>query len=115
MAAKRICYFIAVLIMGFALVACEGVKISEINADPGRYENKEVAIVGRVTDSYGVLGNGAYELDDGTGRIWVVTTRGVPSKGSRVGAKGHVYTGITVQGRAFGTVLQETGRKAEGG
>jgi len=54
--------------------------ISKINADPARYRNKEVAIVGTVRDSYGALGNGAYEIDDGTGRLWVVTRRGIPSR-----------------------------------
>ena len=96
------------------LTACPNqVTISRLNADPGRYRNKEVAIVGNVTDSYGVLGNGAYELDDGTGRIWVVTRRGVPSRGARVGAKGRVYTGFSFAGRSFGTVLEESDRRAK--
>jgi hypothetical protein len=98
----------------FLLTACPSqTTISRINADPGRYRNKEVAIVGNVTDSYGVLGNGAYEIDDGTGRIWVVTRRGVPSRGARVGAKGRVYTGFNWGGRNFGTVLEETDRRSK--
>ena len=98
----------------FLLTACPSqTTISRINADPGRYRNKEVGIVGNVTDSYGVLGNGAYEIDDGTGRIWVVTRRGVPSRGARVGAKGRVYTGFNWGGRNFGTVLEETGRTSK--
>lgn len=104
-----------ILIGTLILTACpQQETISKINADPGRYRNKEVGIAGNVTDSYGVLGNGAYELDDGTGRIWVVTTRGVPTRGSRVGAKGKVYTGFSWAGRSFGTVLQETDRRAKG-
>jgi len=96
------------------LTACPSqTTISKINADPGRYRNKEVAIVGNVTDSYGVLGNGAYEIDDGTGRLWVVTRRGVPSRGARVGAKGHVYNGFQFGGRTFGTVLEETARSSK--
>jgi hypothetical protein len=95
------------------LTACPSkTTISKINADPARYRNKEVAIAGSVTDSYGVLGNGAYEIDDGTGRLWVVTKRGVPSRGARVGAKGRVYTGFNFGGRNFGTVLEETDRRA---
>jgi hypothetical protein len=98
-----------------ALTACPSqTTISRINADPGRYRNKEVGVVGTVTDSYGVLGQGAYEIDDGTGRLWVVTRRGVPSKGSRVGAKGRVYTGFNFGGRSFGTVLEETDRSVKG-
>lgn len=96
------------------LTACPSqTTISKINADPGRYRNKEVGVVGVVRDSYGVLGNGAYELDDGTGRLWVVTRRGVPSRGARVGAKGKIYTGFNFGGRNFGTVLEETDRASK--
>ena len=102
------------LIGALLFTACpQQETISRINADPGRYRNKEVSIVGTVSDSYGVLGNGAYEVNDGTGKIWVVTTRGVPSRGSRVGAKGKVYTGFNFGGRSFGTVLQETDRRVK--
>ncbi|MCM3873136.1 MAG: hypothetical protein ND895_20835 [Pyrinomonadaceae bacterium] len=112
--AKRVGLISLVLIGAVLLTACpEKETISRINADPGRYRDKEVGIVGNVTDSYGVLGTGAYEIDDGTGRIWVVTTRGVPSRGSRVGAKGKVHTGFAIQGRSFGTVLQETDRQVK--
>ena len=97
----------------FLLTACPSqTTISKIKADPARYKNKEVGIVGNVTDSYGVLGNGAYEIDDGTGRLWVVTRRGVPSRGARVGAKGRIYTGFNFGGRNYGTVLEESDRRA---
>ena len=96
------------------LAACPSqTTISKINADPARYRNKEVAIVGTVRDSYGALGNGAYEIDDGTGRLWVVTRRGVPSRGARVGVKGHVYNGFNWAGRNYGTVLEETDRRVK--
>src|SRR6267378_1443979 len=96
--------FFSVLVGAMVLTACSETTISKINADPARYKNKEVGVVGRVTDSYGIMGAGTYELDDGTGRIWVATTRGVPAKGSRVGVKGHVLTGFALAGRSFGTV-----------
>ena len=112
---KRLAPSSLILIAAVLLTACpQQDTISRINADPGRYRNKEVGVAGKVTDSYGVLGNGAYEIDDGTGRIWVVTTRGVPSRGSRVGAKGKIYTGFNFGGRSFGTVLQETDRQVRG-
>lgn len=111
---KRLGLIPLILIGAVLLTACpKRETIARINADPGRYRNKEVGIAGSVTDSYGVLGNGAYEIDDGTGRIWVVTTRGVPSRGSRVGAKGKIHTGFSFGGRSFGTVLQETGREVK--
>jgi hypothetical protein len=113
--ARRLGLSSVILIGAIFLTACpKQDTISRINGDPGRYRNKEVGIAGNVTDSYGVLGNGAYEIDDGTGRIWVVTTRGVPSRGSRVGAKGRVHTGFSFGGRSFGTVLEETDRRVQG-
>jgi hypothetical protein len=111
---KRLGSLSVILAAVVLLTACPSqTTISKINADPARYRNKEVAIVGTVRDSYGVLGNGAYEIDDGTGRLWVVTRRGVPSRGARVGAKGKIYTGFNFGGRNFGTVLEENDRRAK--
>ena len=106
----------AVLIGGLLLLtACPSqTNIAKINADPDRYRGKEVGIAGTVTNSYGALGAGAHEIDDGTGRIWVATTRGFPSKGSRIGAKGYVRNGFTFAGRSFGTVMEETDRRTRG-
>jgi len=111
---KKIAAASLVLTAVLLLTACPSqTTISKINADPARYRNKEVAIVGTVRDSYGALGQGAYEIDDGTGRLWVVTRRGVPSRGSRVGAKGRVYNGFNFGGRNYGTVLEETDRRSD--
>ena len=85
--------------------------INRVNNDPTRYRNKEVLIVGTVTNSFGALGQGAYELDDETGKIWVVTRRGVPSRGARVGAVGRYIQGVNWGGRNFGSALEETDRK----
>jgi len=112
---KRLASGSLILAAVLLLTACPSqTTISQINADPARYRNKEVGIVGTVRDSYGALGNGAYEIDDGTGRLWVVTRRGVPSRGARVGVKGRIYTGFNWGGRNYGTVLEETGRSAKG-
>jgi hypothetical protein len=96
------------------LTACPSkTTISKINQDPARYRAKQVGLIGTVTDSYGVMGNGVYEVDDGTGRIWVVTTRGVPSRGSRVGVSGRVYTGLQFGGRNYGLGLKEENRQTK--
>ncbi len=89
-------------------------NIGKINADPQRYFDKEVGIGGTVIDSYGVpFVGGAYEIEDDTGKIWVLTERGVPSKGSRVGVKGRVLNGPTFRGRNFGTALRESERRVK--
>jgi len=111
---RRLALVPALLVATLLVTACPPKEtIARINADPGRYRNKEVGIVGTVTDSYGVLGNGAFEIDDGTGRLWVVTTRGVPARGSQVGVKGKIYTGFSFGGRSFGTVMQESSRSVK--
>ena len=108
-------FFLSIILAGvLALTACPSkTTISKINQDPGRYRDKQVGLIGTVTNSYGALGNGVYELDDGTGRIWVVTTHGVPSRGSRVGVSGRVYTGIQYDGRNYGLGLKEEDRRTK--
>jgi hypothetical protein len=87
-------------------------RIAEINRDPGRYYNREVTVVGRVTRSYGALGQGVYEIDDGTGRMWVLTEKyGVPGKDAYVGVTGKVYPGLTYEGRTYGMGMREIGRR----
>lgn len=97
----------------FCLTACPSrTDIAKINSDPDRYRNKEVGIAGRVTESYGVpLLGGAYELDDGTGKIWVISRSGSPTRGAEVGARGRVQSGVTFGARNFGTVLIESERR----
>ena len=112
---KKTTFLVAILAGTLLLTACPSqTNISKINSDPGRYRGKEVGIVGTVTNSYGFLGNGAYELDDGTGKIWVATKRGIPSKGAHVGTKGYIQNGVSYNGRTYGTVLQETDRRVSG-
>ena len=102
------------LVCVLPLAAFAKTSINKINADPGRYYNKKVTIEGRVTDSYGVYGEGAYQIDDGTGRIWIIAERAVPARDSYVEAKGHVVTGFVFHGRNMAAAVQETGRKAKG-
>jgi hypothetical protein len=114
MTVRKNCYFAAMMIMGFALISCERIRIGEINSDPGRFMHKEVAVAGMVTQSIGAFGKGIYQLDDGTGTLWVLSgSRGVPSKGARVGVKGTVTPTVTFLGINYATVMQESDRRAE--
>jgi hypothetical protein len=112
MTLKRAGFSIAMLTLGFVLVACEHPKIGDINADPGRFINKEVVVTGTVVQSIGALGQGVYKIDDGTGQLWVWSNgRGVPSKGAKVGVKGLVTESVTFLGINYATVLRETDRR----
>ena len=106
--------FLIVLLAGLlSVTALAKTTINKINADPSRYHDKKVTIVGTVTDSYGGMGQGAYEIDDGTGKMWVIADRTVPARGARVEVKGRLYTGFVYRGRNMATALRETGRKAK--
>ena len=96
-----------------AVVGCPQHKsIADILRDPAYYATRDVAIVGTVTHSYGALGTGVYEIDDGTGKLWVFAeSTGVPSDGTRVATYGHIQPTITFGGRSFATVLKEQKRK----
>lgn len=108
----RILALTAFLACTIFLTACpQQTTIGKLQNDPARYRNKEVALVGNVTNSFGALGYGAYELDDETGRVWVLTERGVPAKGARIGTVGKFVNGVTWGGRKFGSAFQETDRR----
>lgn len=75
--------------LALTLVACR-TTINQVLAEPGRYADQEVTVGGEVVKSVSLLGRGAYQIDDGTGRLWVVTKRGAPRQGARVAVKGRV-------------------------
>jgi len=108
-----------ILIGVLMLVGCESgrTRISAILNDPGRYMGQEVNIGGEITNTYDVnlfiADVGAYQVDDGTGRIWVTTQNGVPSKGRQVAVRGKVARGITVGGESLGTTIHETDRRVK--
>ena len=87
-------------------------SIERINRDPGRYVGKDVTVAGHVTSSFGALGSGVFEIDDGTGRMWVYSQRyGVPSNGAKVAVTGQLQQGFSFGGRSFATILRESERR----
>lgn len=101
--------------IAFFAAACEKVTIARLIDDPTKYANKEVGVVGTVSNSFGVSvlgqGGGIYKVDDGTGSIWVVSQRGVPVKGARVGVKGRVQNGVVYNGKNYGLGMIEDDRR----
>lgn len=84
-------------------------SIADINRDPGRFSGKDVSIHGVVSDSFGAMGNGVFQLDDGTGRMWVYSQNfGVPGNGNKISVTGRVQQGLAVGGRNFGVILRQT-------
>jgi hypothetical protein len=95
------------------LAGCAPVTIGRITADPSRYRNKSVTVEGTVTNSVGVMGKGGYQIDDGTGSIYVISGSGVPSRGSRVEVTGRVSPGVEVLGTPVGVAIREANHKVK--
>lgn len=110
----------AVMIFALIMAGCEKKSINEIRANPSKYANKEVSIVGNVSRSFSLLGRGAYEIDDGTGKLWIISEKGVPREGARVLVKGTIQDGYSLGGLiklpeavSSGMVMIETEHKSK--
>ena len=92
------------------LVGCPTqASIADINKDPGHYSGKDVTIHGTVSEGFGALGNGIFQMDDGTGRMWVYSQNfGIPGNGNKIAITGRVQQGFSFGGRNFGVILQQT-------
>jgi hypothetical protein len=89
-----------------------GTTIRKIQNDPAKFYGKEVGIKGRVTSSFGALGQGVYQVDDGTGKIWVLSEGyGVPGKDADVKVVGRVVESVAFGGKSFATALRQTERR----
>jgi len=108
--------FIAAAVI-FAAGCPQRKTIAEIERNPSRHINREFVIVGVVRDSYGLsipgtpMRGGIYKVDDGTGSIWVVTERTVPSRGAEIAVRGTVGNGVSWSGRNYGLGMYEKNRK----
>ena len=109
---KQLVCIVSLVLATFLLAGCPPREsIAKVKMDPGRYAGREISIAGRVTDAFGAMGHGAFEVDDGTGRIWVVTGTGVPETGAKLAVVGHVEQGVAIAGRNFAVILRETERR----
>ena len=101
----------ASLMLGFVLVglnACSRtIHIRDLLDKPQEYDGKTVQIAGTVTQSAGILGTGAFEVDDGTGRIYVIARgQGVPREGAKTKAKGRFESVFSILGRTMAAIVQ---------
>jgi hypothetical protein len=87
---KHYALIIGAVLVALMIVSCERKAIKDIKLEPGRYSQQPVVVSGKVVRSFSVAGKGAYEIDDGTGRLWIVAEKSVPHEGARVTAKGTI-------------------------
>lgn len=102
-----------ILVMVLPVSGCSKIdKIADIMANPSLYESKTVNIKGYVGNTLWVAltSRGAYQVDDGSGNIWVVTSQQPPEKGVQVSLTGTVSPAFKLGDRTLGTVVNETKR-----
>ncbi|NOZ62725.1 MAG: hypothetical protein GXO74_13720 [Calditrichaeota bacterium] len=104
--AKAMIVFLALTIIGCAA----STRINDIRQDSRRYHNRIVNVSGVVknTVTMPILGIGIYQIDDGTGTLWVKPKGAIPFKGDRVSVTGKIKVGLTISGKSFGLVLIES-------
>jgi hypothetical protein len=105
----------AALIFAAMILATAGcartVRIGSLLDEPARYDGRTVRVEGTVTRSAGLLGVGAYEVDDGTGRITVIARgQGVPREGAMTRAKGTFQSVFNWAGTTIAAIVQPQGR-----
>jgi hypothetical protein len=110
---RNVSLSVVLILTTLVLVGCPlRTSIGSINRDPGKYSGREVTIAGRVTDSFGALGNGVFQLDDGSGTMWVFSQGyGVPGNGAKVAVTGVISQGFSFGGRSFAVVMKQTKRR----
>jgi hypothetical protein len=101
-----------ILILLSTMGCSHSTRIGDILADPSKYEGKDLTIGGTVGETvwFALAGKGAYQLGDGSGNIWVVTSQPPPQKGLSISSEGEVHTAFTIGEQSYGTVLVETQR-----
>ena len=91
-----------------ALGACAPtVRVRDLLDRPQDCDGRTVKVEGTVTRSAGVFGTGAYEIDDGSGTIFVIAQgQGVPREGARTKAKGRFESVFSLAGRTIAAIVQ---------
>ncbi len=88
--------------------------VARIVNEPYRFQNREVEIRGMVTGSVNAVVVGGYQVDDGTGRILVLSNGGAPRKGTEVSVRGYVVPTVSAFGNSYGITIRERDRRVWG-
>ena len=90
---KKFTYIFIVISLSINLAACDSLSLSNvwhgkrpiaISAIANKNKNRSIYIKGKVIKIAPLLGNNAYQVQDDTGKIWVVTTKKLPVVGQEI-------------------------------
>jgi hypothetical protein len=85
-------------------------SISEVQTNPGKFQDKTVTVEGVVTTAWGIplVPFKVYRVSDGSGELLVISDDGrIPGKNARVRVRGEVEEFALIGGRSFGLHLRE--------
>ena len=110
---SRSLLLLAATLLVSALAGCKASNIQTtpirtLLDDPSRFDKQTVRIAGTVTRSLGILGYGAYEVEDGTGKIPVATqSNGAPRVGAKVGVEGEFRSAFTIGTTTMAAIVEK--------
>lgn len=103
-------------LLSLLLTSCRSVTtVQNIQAHPQRnWLTSTVYIQGKVGDRAPLLSGQIYELEDHTGKIWVLSRAQPHPSGAQILIRGQVrYQGIDIAGQDFGEVYIEEEERLE--
>jgi hypothetical protein len=100
---------LAILTTAALILGCKGTTpIKTLLDDPRQFDGKTVRIVGQVKGSVGALGFGAYQVNDGTGTLSIVSEGGgVPREGAKVGVEGTFRSAYTLGTQTLAVLVEQ--------
>jgi hypothetical protein len=92
---NQIFSWVILLIAAISLTSCDSwfsshtnpLSISEII---NKRNEQKVYIAGEVIRTVPLLKNGAYQIQDNTGKVWILTKAKLPSKGDKISIQGQI-------------------------
>src|SRR6516225_6581210 len=103
---------VAALLITALIAGCKGggtTPIKTLLDNPGQYDRQTVRIAGTVTQTLGVLGYGAYQVNDGSAGIAVVAVQNGASRAcTKGGVEGEFRSAFTVGSTTAAAIIEHS-------
>ena len=110
---RRLAHALAAACLLAAGACAAHTPIADVRARTAELQGREVTVEGAVVDtlSMPLVSSRYYQIDDGSGQLWVETRSTLPAEGETVRATGLLSPGLKVGTVELGLVLQESRRR----
>jgi hypothetical protein len=94
---------IAGTVLGYFSFALADPTITDIGKVQPDSRDSSIYLKGKVTAHAPLLSGGAYQLEDTTGKVWVLTQEKLPQQGTEIAIEGRVqYQDISIEQQSMG-------------